>query len=63
MLFRSSKVKADIDSAENGYISPIEHYLYVCQEDIEVVKMYPDVYEAKGVTICVYQSAEDATCD
>lgn len=49
--------------AANGYASPIEYYLYVCQEDLEVVKMYPDVYEAKGVTICVYQSAEDATGD
>ena len=60
LVYFFSKVKADIESAENGYISPIEHYLYVCQEDLEVVKMYPDVYKAKGVTICVYQSTEDA---
>lgn len=63
LVYFFSKVKADIDSAENGYASPIEYYLYVCQEDLEVVKMYPDVYKAKGVTICVYQSAEDATGD
>ena len=63
LVYFFSKVKADIDSAENGYASPIEYYLYVCQEDLEVVKMYPDVYKAKGVTICAYQSAEDTADD
>ena len=55
LVYFFSKVKADIEAALHGFPSPIEYYLYVCQEDLEVALMYPDVNEAKGVNICAYR--------
>ena len=48
-------VKEDIEAAQHWHASPIEHYLYVCQEDLEVAMMYPDINEAEGVYICAYR--------
>ena len=55
LVYFFSNVKEDIDEAQHWYASPIEHYLYVCQEDLEVAMMYPDVNEAEGVYICAYR--------
>lgn len=55
LVYFFSEVKADIEAALHGFSSPIEIYLYICQEDLEVAMMYPDVNEAKGVKICAYR--------
>ena len=56
LIYFFSNVKEDIEAAQRWHTSPIEHYLYVCQEDLEVAMMYPDVNEAEGVYICAYRS-------
>ena len=53
-----SEVKDDLDLAQDGYVSPIEYFMVVYPEDLEVARMYPDVNEAKGVNIRVYRSAQ-----
>ena len=55
LVYFFSNVKEDIEAAQHWHASPIEHYLYVCQEDLEVAMMYPDVNEAEGVYICAYR--------
>ena len=52
-----AEVKDDLDMAQDGYISPIEYFMVVYPEDLEVAQMYPDVNGAKGVNIRVYRSA------
>ena len=52
-----AEVKDDLDMAQDGYVSPIEYFMVVYPEDLEVARMYPDVNEAKGVNIRVYRSA------
>lgn len=54
-----AEVKDDLDMAQDGYISPIEYFMVVYPEDLEVAQMYPDVNEAKGVNIRVYRPAQD----
>ena len=46
--------------AQDGYISPIEYFMVVYPEDLEVAQMYPDVNAAKGVNIRVYRPAQDS---
>ena len=46
--------------AQDGYVSPIEYFMVVYLEDLEVARMYPDVNEAKRVNIRVYQSAQSS---
>ena len=53
-----AEVKDDLDMAQDGYVSPIEYFMVVYPEDLEVAQMYPDVNEAKGVNIRVYRSAQ-----
>ena len=53
-----AEVKDDLDMAQDGYISPIEYFMVVYPEDLEVAQMYPDVNEAKGVNIRVYRPAQ-----
>lgn len=53
-----SEVKDDLDNPPDGYVSPIEYFMVVYPEDLEVAKMYPDVNEAKGVNIRVYRPAQ-----
>ena len=53
-----AEVKDDLDNLPDGYVSPIEHFMVVYPEDLEVAKMYPDVNEAKGVNIRVYRPAQ-----
>ena len=53
-----AEVKDDLDMAQDGYVSPIEYFMVVYPEDLEVARMYPDVNEAKGVNIRVYRSAQ-----
>ncbi len=53
-----SEVKDDLDNLPDGYVSPIEYFMVVYPEDLEVARMYPDVNEAKGVNIRVYRPAQ-----
>ena len=53
-----AEVKDDLDMAQDGYVSPIEYFMVVYPEDLEVARMYPDVNEAKGVNIRAYRSAQ-----
>ena len=46
-----------MDSPTDGYVSLIVYFMVVYPEDLEVVRMYPDVNEAEGVNIRVYRSA------
>ena len=53
-----AEVKDDLDMAKDEYISPIEYFMVVYPEDLEVAQMYLDVNEAKGVNIRVYRPAQ-----
>ena len=55
-----AEVKDDLDMAQDGYISPIEYFMVVYPEDLEIARMYPDVNEAEGVNIRAYRPAQDA---
>lgn len=57
LVYFFSEVKGKLDNPMDGYVSPIEHFMVVYPEDLEVARMYPDVNEAKGVNIRVYRSA------
>lgn len=52
-----STVKGDVDLAKKMHVPEIQRILVVWPEDLEVAKMYPDVNEAKGVSILAYRSA------
>ncbi len=52
-----STVKADVELAKKMNVPEIQRILVVWPEDLEVAKMYPDVNEAKGVSILAYRSA------
>lgn len=51
-----STVKADVELAKKMNVPEIQRILVVWPEDLEVAKMYPDVNEAKGVSILAYRS-------
>jgi len=52
-----STVKGDVDLAKKMHVPEIQRFLVVWPEDLEVAKMYPDVNEAKGVSILAYRSS------
>ena len=54
-----AEVKDDLDMAQDGDVSPIEYFMVVYPEDLEIAQMYPDVNEAKGVNIRVYRPVQD----
>ena len=55
-----AEVKDDLDMAQDGYVSPIEYFMVVYPEDLEIARMYPDINEAKGVNIRVYRPEQNA---
>ena len=54
-----AEVKDDLDMAQDGYVSPIEYFMVVYPEDLEIARMYPDINEAKGVNIRVYRPEQN----
>lgn len=63
LVYFFSEVKDDLENPLEGYVSPIEYYMVVRSEDLEVAKMYPDVNEAEGVNFLAYRTTQDTAED
>lgn len=57
LVYFFSTVKNDVETSQKFHLPEIQRTMVVHHEELEVARMYPDVNEAKGVSIRAYRSA------
>lgn len=57
LVYFFSTVKSDVELSKKMHIPEILRTMVVYPEELDVARMYPDVNEAKGVSIRAYRSA------
>ena len=57
LVYFFSTVKSDVELSKKMHIPEIQRTMVVHPEELDVARMYPDVNEAKGVSIRAYRSA------
>lgn len=63
-FFSAAKaLRALLESGEAAYAKELVYILGIYPEDLEVVQMYPDVYNLKEVSVLVYRPVEDNKAD
>ena len=57
LVYFFSTVKSDVELSQKLHIPEVQRTMVVYPEELDVARMYPDVNEAKGVSIRAYRSA------